>query len=291
MRFRNAALALSAALVAAALPAASAHAATRTVAESATLAPDSMVAATAGCPFGKFLAGGGFGLVPRYNPVDDTGAQPLVQQASPIDHRRWRSGAFSTFGGTDSTFFSVGRCDDRKSTRERNGAPITAATELTVGVKCPTKRHVVGGGYRITPHYDTNTDTGANVSVHMSKRRNQQVWEVGFTRDFGEDATVIAHAFCQRDIGPNVRSASDSVAAEDVGRYTAVADCPNFAEVLSGGFKAEPVGTPGSAMSTGLFPWMSLNGPLPQEDGWAATVSNDVGPLPGAELTAYAYCK
>lgn len=31
--------------------------------------------------------------------------------------------------------------------------------------------------------------------------------------------------------------------------------------------------------------------PLPREGGWAATIHNDVGPLPGAELKAYAYCK
>ena len=264
---------------------------TTRVTGSGPASPDAVATATAVCPAGKRLVGGGFGLNPAYDPVSDTGAQSLVQQAFPGDRRAWKVRSFALAGGTESTLYSIGLCREGSITRRSLAAPIAAATHLPVRVKCPTNRHVIGGGYRVVSPYDPATATGANVSIHTSRRLTEQVWLVGATRDFGEEADVVAHVFCERDWATNVRSARGSVPAEDVGSYTATADCPEGTKVVSGGFKARPLGTPGSAMSTGLFPWISVNRPLLHKTGWTATIHNSVGSLPGARLTVYAYCK
>jgi hypothetical protein len=258
---------------------------------SGTQSPNSVATATAICPAGKKLVGGGYALHPAYDPATATGAKSLVQQAFPGDRRAFKVRSFAVAGGTDSTLFSAGLCRTGSITRPANSLPISAATHLSVRVKCPANRHVIGGGFRVSSPYDPATASGSNVSIDTSKRLNDQVWLIGATRDFGPETSVVAHAFCERDFRGRVRSASGSVSAEDVGTYTASADCPAGTKVVSGGFRARPLGTPGSAMTTGLFPWISVNAPLPRKRGWTATIHNDVGPLPGAVLKAFAYCK
>jgi hypothetical protein len=150
---------------------------------------------------------------------------------------------------------------------------------------------VIGGGYQIRPSYDPVTDTGANVAVHTSKRVGDHYWEVGAIRDAGADAEVVAYAFCEADFFGDVRRETATVSADGAGAHLAVARCPGLRRVVSGGFEARPLGTPGSSMTTGLFPWISVNGPTPRRRGWAARVHNYIGSIPGATIKAYAYCK
>jgi hypothetical protein len=258
---------------------------------SSTQAPDSVVTGRAICDSPKRLVGGGFALDPAYDPIAGTGAQALVQQAFPGDRRGWKARAFALPGGTDSTFYTAAVCRKSDATRPSVAYPIAAATHLTATVACKPNRHVTGGGYMILPPYDPATATGSNVSVHTSRRIGRETWLIGATRDFGEESTVIAFAFCERDIRGPVSFAKESVDAEEVGQYSATAVCPAGEEIVSGGFRARPLGTPGSAMTTGLFPWISANGPPPDKSSWLATIHNSVGSLPGAKLTAFAYCK
>ncbi len=278
-------------LAAGMLASGAAAAPTTRVIGSGTQAPNAVATATAVCNGSKHLVGGGHALDPAYDPISGTGAQSLVQQSFPGSRDAMKVRSFATAGGSDSTLYSIGLCRKGSFTRPSNSLPIAAATHLAVRVKCPQNRHVIGGGYSVISPYDPLTATGANVSIHTSRRISEQVWLVGATRDYGEEATVVAHAFCERDFRGPVRAATASVPAEDVGAYTAVADCPDGTGVVSGGFKARPLGTPGSAMATGLYPWISINAPLPRKTGWVARIHNGIGPLPGATLTAFAYCK
>jgi hypothetical protein len=150
---------------------------------------------------------------------------------------------------------------------------------------------VIGGGFRITPPYDPVTAAGANVSVNTNMRVSDVYWKVRAIRDFGDDARVKAYALCDRDRNGRISTVQNHVDVPDVGTYSATAHCRGPKKVVSGGFKVRPLGTPGSAMSTGLFPWVSLSAPLPGNDGWKATVHNGIGPLPDGKLTVYAYCQ
>jgi hypothetical protein len=291
---RRATVALGATLLASAAFAAIAVAATtRLVFDQTTQSPNAKADAKATCPAGRWLVGGGFGLDPAYDPISGTGAQTLVQQSFPTTRRAWKVRSFASFGGTDSTLYSVGLCRRGKFTRESNAFPIAPVSELTVLAKCArAKWHIIGGGFRVSPAYDPSAGTGANVSVNESRRLNDVYWRVRAIRDGGAgDAHVRAYVLCERDSKGRIYDRRASVAAEDVGRYTATARCRGQMKVVSGGFKVRPLGTPGSAMSTGLFPWVSVSAPLPNKDGWTATIHNSIGPVPGGKLTVWAYCK
>jgi hypothetical protein len=282
--------ALTLAVVASLMCAGGAWATTRVVG-SATQQPSSLVNGSAICPQGEHPSGGGFGLDPAFDPNSGNAVQALVQGSFPAANDGWKSNSFAIAGGSASTFYTFALCRSYSITVRTNAVPIAAATHQEVRAKCPQNRHVIGGGYSVEPRYDPTTATGGNVAVDTSKRRNEHVWTVGATRDFGDSASVVAHVLCERDFRGQVVQRKASVGAEDVGQYTAVARCPRFRRVVSGGFKAEPLGTPGNAMATGLYPWVSRNAPLPGKRGWLVTLHNDVGPLPGATLTAFAYCK
>ena len=291
-RFGGATRALAAALIASALLAAFAVANTTKVFDSTTQAPNATANATAVCGGSRYVVGGGFALNPPFDPVSSTGAQTLVQQSFPSDRKRWRVRSFAAFGGTDSTLYSVGLCRHVKPVHSDNGFPIAPATDLTVLAKCANaNRHVIGGGFRITPRYDPATATGANVSVNTNMRESDVYWKVGAIRDAGDDARVKAYAICDKDNNGRIRTRTDHVDVPDVGTYTATVHCRGLTKVVSGGFKVRPLGTPGSAMSTGLFPWVSVSAPLPSKDGWTATMHNSIGPVPDGKLTVYAYCQ
>jgi hypothetical protein len=292
-RIRGATKALGAALLSSALLAAIAVAASTTkVIDSSTQSPNATAAARAACPLSRRVVGGGFALDPAFDPITSTGAQTLVQQSFPDSRFSWRVRSFAVFGGTDSTLYSVGLCRHEKPLREENGFPIAPATELTVLAKCPqANRHVSGGGFKITPRYDPATATGANVSVNTNMRESDVYWKVRAIRDSGDDARVKAYAICDKDANGRVRTVRHSVDVPDVGTYTATAHCRGLTKVVSGGFKVRPLGTPGTAMSTGLFPWVSVSAPLLSKDGWTATIHNSIGPVPDGKLTVYAYCK
>jgi hypothetical protein len=284
---------LGAALLACALLAAVAVAARTTlVTDSSTQSPNATGTARAVCPLAKRVVSGGFALDPQFDPVALTGAKTLVQQSFPVARRAWRVRSFATAGGTDSTLYSVALCRRGKFLRRDNAFPIAAATNQTVRAKCGREKwHVIGGGFRITPRYDPGTASGANVSVHTNMRLRNAYWEVRAIRDFGDDARVRAYVICDRDSRGKIRVERDSVDVPDIGTYTATARCGGATKVVSGGFKVRPRGTPGSSMTTGLTPWVSVSAPLPSKDGWTARVHNEIGPLPDGKLTVYAYCQ
>src|SRR4051812_37363922 len=157
-----------------------------------TQSPDAAASAKVQCPAGKQLTGGGYGLLPSYDPIALTGAQSLVQQGFPAGPRLWTVRSFATASGTDSRLYAAGLCRKGRITRRSTPYPIAAASHLVARVKCPTNRHVVGGGFSVFPPYDPSTGTGSNVSVHTSRRLTTQQWLVGATRDYGPEATVTA---------------------------------------------------------------------------------------------------
>src|SRR5690349_11652493 len=240
-------------------PAASA---TTRVIDPGTQAPNSRVNGSAICPNGEHPSGGGFGLDPAYDPNGGSAVKALVQGSFPAANDGWKANSFAIAGGNASSFYTVSLCRNYSITVRTNAVAIPAATHAVVRAKCPQNRHVIGGGYSVAPEYDPATATGGNVAIDESKRYNEHAWQVGATRDFGENASVLAHVLCERNFRGTVVQRRGTVAADNTGQYTATARCPIGRRVVSGGFKATPLGTPGNAMATGLYPWISRNAPL-----------------------------
>ena len=293
-RFRRTIKVAGATIAAAGLMVAIAAAAVTTIeTDSSTQTPNAAATARATCGLAKYVVGGGFALDPSYDPISGNGAHAQVQQSFPPNRKAWRARSYAIAGGTDSTLYSIALCRHVKPTREVNGFSIAPATDLTVLAKCGRKKwHVIGGGFKISPAYDPGTATGANVSVNTNQRVSDVYWRVRAVRDSGDDATVRAFALCVRDRGNGkIVTVHKSVDVPDVGTYTATAHCHGLTKVVSGGFKVRPVGTPGSSMATGLFPWVTISAPLLSKDGWTATMQNTYGPVPDGKLTVYAYCQ
>jgi hypothetical protein len=278
--------------VAAVVPAADAGAVPTSIEYARTTqAPNDSAQVTARCPYGRrWVVGGGHVVFPAYDPVLMTGAQTMVQRSAPRTFRKWTVESFAIAGGTDSSLFAVAVCRREKVKQRSNTYPIAAATDQTTPSKCPTSWHVIGGGYEVVSPYDPQTASGANVSIHSSRRIRQQQWHVGAIRDYGNDAEVVAHSICERDIRSPVRFVRESASVEDIGRHRVIARCFADWKAVSGGFEVRPVGTPGSSLSTGLPPWVSINAPLPRRLGWGATL-HTATPTPGATLDVWAYCK
>jgi hypothetical protein len=151
-------------------------------------------------------------------------------------------------------------------------------------------RHATGGGWYVPAPYNPEDGSGARIAVHTSVRITKRSWLIGATRGDGFAGDVVAHVFCDRNWRGTIAERKESVAADDIGRYSATAKCPRWTRVVSGGFKVRPLGTPGRVLTTGLFPAVSVNRPLLSNRGWTATVHNGAGPLPRGKLTVYAYC-
>lgn len=263
-----------------------------------SLAPGGQVAATARCPKGTHVTGGGWGDSLPYtangtnSPADDTGLRIDHLQSQPGGLLSWTAGAAAFIApGTSGSFSSIARCESKSVSRTLLGASgsstLPVSQSATVGISCPKRTHVLAGGFSLSPAGNLADPVAFRPQILESRRRDARSWELTVVNPAGSpaDATIAGNTLCEvngKGLGISERSATVPIA--DNSRATATASCTGKTHSVGGGFgvspavgpavgvdQMQPIGT--KAWQVGLYEYPGFAVPG------------------GATLTAYSYCR
>jgi hypothetical protein len=273
------------------------RAAVTTTAAPVPLAPGGQQAATARCPKGTHVTGGGWADSAPYSangtdPLgDDAGLRITHLQSQPSGLLSWTAGAAAfTVPGSAATFSSIARCEGKSVGRTLLGPsgsstiPVSQQTTTTIG--CPNGTHVLTAGFSLSPAGNLVDPVAFRPQVLESRRIDARTWEVDVVNPAGapSEATIALNVLCEvnaKGLSVSERSASAPVA--DNGRATATASCTGKTHSIAGGFLVSP---PTTAMGIDQMQPVGAK-------GWQAGLYEYPGfTLPaGSTLTTYSYCR
>lgn len=296
---RGATIALLAAVpLMAAAPASAKKAKVTTSTAPVTLAPGGQQAATAQCPKGTHVTGGGWSASPPYsangtNPLgDDSGLRIDHLQSQPSGLLSWTAGASAfTVPGATGTFTSFARCESKSIGRTLLGgsgsSTLPVSQSATIGIHCPKGSHVLAGGFNLSPAGNLADPVGFRPQVLESRRRDARTWELIVVNPAGSpsDATIAANTLCEVNAkGLSISERSASAPLVDNSRATATASCTGKTHAVDGGFLISPAVGPAVGVDQ-----MQPSG----SKAWQVGVYEYPGfALPaGSTVTAYSYCK
>jgi hypothetical protein len=297
---RGAAIALLAAVtLVAAAPAAAKKAKVTTSTASVTLAPGSQQAATARCPKGTHVTGGGWSVTPPFNAngVDfpaqgASGLRTDHLQSQPGGLTSWTAAAAAfTTPAVTGTFASFARCESKSVSRTLLGASgsstLPVSQSATIGINCPKGSHVLAGGFSLSPAGNLADPAGFRPQVLESRRRDARSWELIVVNPAGSpsDATIVGNTLCEvnaKGVGISERSAV--VPLVNNSRATATASCTGKTHTVGGGFLVSPSVGPAVGVDQ-----MQPSGSKAWQVG-AYEYPNFSLPA-GSTLTAYSYCR
>jgi hypothetical protein len=270
----------------------------RTVSASAPLSPGGLQTATANCPGGTHVSGGGWSVSPPFTPngldtaPGGTGTRITHLQSQSSGNVSWTAGAaaFAT-PAVAGTFTSIARCESNSLGKTVGGVfgtttvPVSQGT--TVNLNCSPGTHVVTGGFSLSPAGNLAVFDAFRPVVVASRRFDVDTWQVHVVNPTGSPsvATLFSNVVCERNArGVSVTEALSVVPVINNARTSATATCTGKTHVVGGGFLLSPLTGPavgidqmqpvgGKAWQVGLYEYPNFALPA------------------GSSLAAYSYCK
>jgi hypothetical protein len=266
----------------------------------AVFPPDTQRSATASCPAGTHISGGGFQVSPGATPGGNVNS--FTTNSSFSGRRAWKVVSGATNDNPSGTLTSTARCERRRDGKvavimsgsgtinpDTVGPPYEARG-LNLVFTCPPQTHPIAGGYEVDKPYDPNV-AATNKFFATQNRRTGATWTVGGFLLGGAAASnppaeFTARVACELNGTRPVRERSATVAYTEDARATATATCRRGTHLVSGGFAFSP--------REGSIPVPFIDRNVPAT-GRAWTVSAyDSGPIgtpPDSSMTSYAYCR
>jgi len=262
------------------------------------LAPGGQQIATAPCPKGKHVTGGGWSDSAPYSANgtnllgDDTGLRIVPLQSQPVTLSTWTAGAAAfTVPGTPGTYSSIARCESKSVSKIAVTAIRTDLvqpnSEGTIDTRCPGGFHVLNGGFAVSPAGDLADPGAFRAKVAESRRVSANTWEVDVVNPAGVSAaaTLNTNVICElngKGIGISERTAAAPLV--DNSRATATAACTGKTHTVGGGFLVNPKVGPAVDVDQ-----MQPSG----RKGWQVGGYENPGFSlpPGSTLNAYTYCR
>ena len=262
------------------------------------LAPGGQQIATASCPKGTHVTGGGWLDSAPYtangtNPLgDDSGLRIVPLQSQPVTLSLWTAGAAAlTVPGTAGTYSAIARCESKSVSRIAittvRSDIVQVSSEGTIDTRCPSGFHVLNGGFSLSPAGNLADPAAFRAKVAESRRVAANAWEVDVVNPTGaaSPATLNTNVICELN-GKGVSLTERSAAAPlvDNSRVTATASCTGKTHTVGGGFLVNPKVGPAVDVDQ-----MQPTG----RKGWQVGGYENPGfSLPaGSTLTAYTYCR
>jgi hypothetical protein len=281
--------------LAAAAPAALAKGSVATASETAPLSSSQAQTASARCPGGMHVTGGGFAVSPVYSPAGGTGTKANVQVSRPDGKKRWvaaagasqvplSAGSFTSYARCERN--SLGRLAARRTSPTESVGPSASQTESLV---CPTRTHILFGGFGTDAPFTVSNPASSQLVVVRSQRDSARQWTVTGYNPGTVAATMTAYFYCESNRGSSkVSSRSQTVPLANDARAEANPACPKHQHVVAGGFSIQPLPVPGIVIPSAL-----VDESMPAGRGWKAGAYENPGyNLPaGSTLTVSAYCK
>jgi hypothetical protein len=251
--------------------------------------------ASAKCPGGMHVTGGGFSVSPVYNPAGGTGTKANVQISRPGGGKRWvatagasqvppSAGSFTAYARCERN--SLGKLAARRTSPTQAVGPSASQTESLV---CPSGSHILFGGFGTDAPFTVSTPASSQLVVVRSQRDTSRQWTVTGYNPGPVTATMTAYFYCESNRGSSkVSSRSQTVPLANDGRVEANPGCPRHQHVVAGGFSIQPLPVPGIVIPSAL-----VDESKPAGRGWKAAAYENTGyNLPaGSSLTVSAYCK
>lgn len=257
----------------------------------------SNASATASCPKGTHISGGGFSVSPTFDPNSTTGLRSMNSTSHAASNKSWTGGgsAYSTPTASGS-FTTFARCerDSRGALAVRSSSDVTVNPGVGQNMvfNCPATTHVLTGGYA-GPSLGTFNFAAASarIVVLASRRTGPGQWTISAYNNSASPAavTLTGYAVCARNgKGQSVSQASTFQPISDNARTSADATCSKKKYMVGGGFVVSPATFPGSVP----FIAVDENQPVGKR-GWHTALHEFVPfALPaGSTLQAIAYCK
>ncbi len=238
----------------------------------------STVTATASCPPGTKVVGGGFDA--PYS-VEVIG---LVYESVKSGGRRWRSSAQVLDPGAPTaltlTTYAYCRSHAPRAKTRSVTAPTTGETEVgpTVPARCNPGESALAGGFTMPAPLRSGTVTALYLD---SARSGTSAWDVRVITGPAAPSTVTSEAYCSRRAGAPAESVATS--APNGGDFTpssATAGCPAGLTPAAGGF---------SQPDSGPISFFIVYESRRVGDGWRISGLHS-GNEPASTLRAVAYC-
>jgi hypothetical protein len=264
------------------------------------LLPGNQQSATARCPKGRHVSGGGFSVSPTYSAngtdafADDTGTRSIQLQSQSAGNRRWTAGAAAfTSPSVAGTFSAIARCErndlGRLAVTLSGSSTIPVSQGATATLNCPAGTHVLTGGFAGSPPGNLADPGGQRLVIAESRRVSNSTWEIRAINPFGAPsvATLSTNVVCERNGKRGVFENSAVAPITDNGRTSVTAPCPGKKHhVVGGGFLVSPFTSPSPAVG------IDQHQPVGQRSWQVGLHEFPTFLLPtGSLLTTYAYCK
>jgi hypothetical protein len=271
---------------------------TRTAAVS--LLPGTQQSATARCPKGRHISGGGFSVSPTYTAsvtdafTDDTGTRSVHLQSQSAGNRSWISGAAALTSPTVAgTFSAIARCE--RNDLGKLAVTLSGSSTIPVGqgntttLTCPAGTHVLTGGFAGSPPGNLADPQGRRLTMTESRRVSNSTWEIRAINplDAPSVATLSTNVVCERNGKRGVLENSAVLPIVDNGRTGSTVPCARRKQhVVGGGFLVSPFTSPSPAVG------IDQHQPVGQRSWQVGLYEFPTFALPtGSLLTTYAYCK
>jgi hypothetical protein len=222
---------------------------------------DAQGTATAQCPGGSEIAGGGAYTTGAY-------AATAINTSQPISETAWREYT-DVYDGGSANHYAYAICDTGKTTLKSESKLIPAGKTRTVKVSCPGSKSVYGGGFSSTGFYG-ESDT-------MVSRPSKDGWQAKL-HNFRPSAPLVGVSFVvcgskSSDVVSRTRP------LEGTDQASATATCPGDDRVTGGG---------AAIKSDTATTWISTLYPA-SRDSWKVYAENGTGT--DYKLTSYAICR
>lgn len=154
------------------------------------------------CSKGTHVFYGGYGTDKPHNPADPGSSNLFVVGSRRTGTREWRITAFNqstTQATTLETYFACERNGADKIGSVTKTAPILSNGRTSADAKCSKKKHVVGGGFLISPAVFPGTVP--LVSIDENRPKGDRSWHIG-AYEFPETflpagSTLTTTAYCR----------------------------------------------------------------------------------------------
>lgn len=263
---------------------------------SAAFAQASNASATAACPKGTHISGGGFTVSPNFTPPG-TGLRSMNSTSHPSGNRSWTGGGSAYATPTASGGFTTfARCESNAkgqlAVRSSSSVSISPGAGQNMIFNCPPTTHVLTGGYA-APSLGAFAFAAASarIVVLASRRTGTGQWTISAYNNSSSPAAATLSGYVVCALNGKGRGVSQASAFQPVvndSRTSADATCTKKQYAVGGGFVVSPATFPGSVPFVGVDEFQPVG-----KRGWHTALHEFVpyGLPPGSTLQTIAYCK
>jgi hypothetical protein len=158
----------------------------------------------AACPANTHVLSGGYSVNPAFdsNAQAGTTSHMIIQQSRRTSTRTWSvSAANPGQPAAQLTAYALCEKNNGASVSEASGfASVPNNSRHSVSAKCGNNKHVIGGGFAVTPLLTSS----ASPVIDTSMPSGSQTWVVaGYVQGGSPGASITAYAYCKSNKPPS----------------------------------------------------------------------------------------